>query len=124
MVQFGEPQQMRLPLRPMPCRDVAGEMLLHRLENPRNNKIDVIKIEKRRRYILVGPYEEVHVRVTQIGFPRWTAQVSPDAIKAVRQATKLTHKDGVDSGAFFHGLDPMQTLITSYHEPLMRLAHR
>ncbi|MBY0361443.1 MAG: type II toxin-antitoxin system death-on-curing family toxin [Phreatobacter sp.] len=94
------------------------------LSNPRGNYIDIVRLEKRRRLFGLGPEEIVERRIAQIGFPRWTAEVGKAAVKTVREATGLTHDRGIDSAVFFQGLDPMQTLIATYHEPLMRLAHR
>jgi len=94
------------------------------LENPHGNYIDVVRVERQRRLFGLLPEREARIRVGQIGFPRWTAQVGKGALKSVREVAKLTAKDGVDSGSFFKGLDPMQTLITTYHEPLMRLSER
>lgn len=83
-----------------------------------------MKYEKRRRFYGFGKEEDIRVRIGRIGFPRWTAQVSAATIKTARELTGLTANHGVDSGAFFHGLDPMQSLITTYNEPLLRLADR
>jgi death-on-curing family protein len=94
------------------------------LINPHGNYIDVVRTEKKGTFLGLFGTREVQTRVAQIGFPRWTAQVGKGALKTVREATGLTEKKGVDSASFFRGLDPMQTLITTYHEPLMRLAER
>lgn len=94
------------------------------LENPDDNRIDVVKYIEKKRFLGLGKVQQERVRVGRIGFPRWTAQVLPSDIKAVRDMTGLTHKNGVDSGAFYHNLDDMQSLITTYNEPLMRLAYR
>lgn len=94
------------------------------LENPDNNYIDITKyVEKKRMFGMLRP-ENQKVRVGRIGFPRWTAQVAPGTLKLARDLTSLSARDGVDSGAFFNGMDPMQSLITTYNEPLMRLAYR
>lgn len=95
------------------------------LEDPEDNRIDVVKYEKKKKVLgFIGREENIRVRLGRIGFPRWTAQVTPADIKTVREMTGLTHRSGVDSGAFFHGLDDMQSLITTYNAPLMRLAYR
>jgi death-on-curing family protein len=94
------------------------------LSNPQGNYIDIIRTEKRRAFLGLLGEREVQTRIAQIGFPRWTAQVGRGALKTVTEATGLTQKRGVDSAAFFRGVDPMQTLITTYHDPLMRLAER
>jgi len=96
------------------------------LENPRGNYIDVVKFEMISRSFL-GLFRkdtEQIVKVGQIGFPRWTAQIRASAVKSVREMTGLTYDRGVDSRAFYEGLDPLQSLITTYHEPLRRLAGR
>lgn len=95
------------------------------LASPHGNHIDVVKVRIQRPFLgIIGSTREVQTKLGQIGFPRWTAEVGRDAIKTVRQITHLTHKDGVDSASFFRGLDTLQSLITSYHDPLMRLAER
>lgn len=94
------------------------------MENPDKNYIDIVRYKKGGRKFGFFAVRDERVRVGRIGFPRWTCQVLPQTIKLVRQMTSLSAKDGVDSGAFFHGLDPMQSLITDYNEPLMRLAYR
>ncbi len=94
------------------------------LANPRHNYIDVVKTVKQRQLFGFGKEKTVEVRLGRIGFPRWGAQVGKGAIKTVRDVTGLTHDRGVDSAAFFQGLDPIQSLIATYNEPLMSLAHR
>lgn len=94
------------------------------LEDPHNNRIDVVRyISKRRGFGLLKPAEE-RVRLGRIGFPRWGAKVAHGEVKKVRELTGLSYKDGVDSAAFFRGVDPMQSLIATYNEPLIRLADR
>lgn len=94
------------------------------LANPWHNYIDVVRVETRSQFFGLLQPKKVEVKIAQIGFPRWSAQVGKGAIKTVREATGLTDRNGVDSAAFFQGLDPMQALITNYHQPLMRLANR
>lgn len=96
----------------------------YHLEDPNDNYIDVVRYDHRKRMFGVLGTETIRVRVGRIGFPRWTAQVAAGTLKLARSMTNLSAKDGVDAGAFFHGLDPMQSLITTYNEPLLRLAHR
>lgn len=96
------------------------------LEKAHGNYIDIISRKPSSTSIL-GFFKRERIsetKVGQIGFPRWTAQVGSRAIKSVRSMTGLTHEQGVDSGAFFNGLDPLQGLITTYQEPLRRLAGR
>jgi death-on-curing family protein len=95
------------------------------LANPNGNYIDIFRIEKRRPFLgFLGREKEIQVRIRQIGFPRWTAEVDKGTLKTVRDVTQLTATNGVDSAVFFKGLDSMQTLITTYHQPLLRLAQR
>ena len=94
------------------------------LSNLYHNHIDVVRIEKQRQLFGILGQKTVEIRICQIGLPRWSAQVGKGAIKTVREATGLTDRNGVDSAAFFQGLDPMQSLIATYHEPLMSLANR
>lgn len=94
------------------------------LRNPDGNYIDVVRLTRRRKLLGLGKSEEVAIWTCQVGFPRWTAQVSKAALRTVRDRTNLTTQAGVDSAAFFHGLDPMQSLIATYNKPLMSLATR
>ena len=95
------------------------------LQNPRHNSIDIVRIEERRKIFgLFGEKEKVDVRVAQIGFPNWTAQVGKGAIGTVRKTTNLTYDKGVDSQTFFKNADPISVLISRYKEPLRRLADR
>ena len=94
------------------------------LANPHGNYVDIIRVEKRPTILGLFRTREVQTRVGQIGLPRWSAQVGRSTLKTVREVTGLTEKRGIDSASFFKGLDPMQTLITTYHGPLMRLAER
>jgi death-on-curing family protein len=95
------------------------------LEEPGDNHIDVVRYEMRRRGLfgLGGTYEE-RIRINRIGFPGWSKQVHRSTLNHVRDMTGLSAKHGVDSSAFFDGLDTMQSLVTSYNEQLMRLAYR
>lgn len=63
-------------------------------------------------------------RVSQIGFPGWTREVTRNAISTVRKSTGLTKDNGIDSEVFFRGADPLSKLIGQYEEPLRRLAYR
>lgn len=95
------------------------------LSNPHNNYIDIVKREKRSKLLgFLGSERTVEIRLGQIGFPRWTAEVRQAAIKTVREKTHLTAKDGVDSAAFYQGVDSMQSLIGYYSQPLQNLAGR
>lgn len=93
------------------------------MEDPDHNHIDIVRYDTRKRMFGLKT-ETVRVRVGRLGFPRWTAQVGAATLRHAREMTCLTPKHGVDSAAFFDGLDTMQSLIASYNEPLLRLAHR
>lgn len=74
-----------------------------------------------------GNFINVYVgdqRVSQIGFPGWSREVSRNAISTVRKSTGLLPENGVDAQVFFKGADPLSTLIGEYEEPLKRLADR
>lgn len=79
------------------------------IRNPDRNYIDVYKGES---------------RVSQIGFPGWSKEVSRNAISTVRKSTGLVPENGVDAQVFFKGADPLNKLIGEYQEPLRRLAYR
>jgi prophage maintenance system killer protein len=94
------------------------------LENPNNNRIEILR-KVTQRYGLLGlKKREVAERVTIIGFPGWSTEVSRKDIQEVRRAAGLTLEDGVDSSAFFKGADSMSALIAVYRGPLRRLANK
>jgi len=95
------------------------------LENPDNNHIELIKYEKpKRRIFSLGYKNDVRIRIGSVGFPGWSREVGRATLKHVRDIAGISPKHGVDSAAFFDGVDPMQSLIATYNEPLMRLAYR
>ena len=95
------------------------------LQNPKGNTIDLVRIEDRRKIFGIwGEKEKVGVKVAQIGFPSWTAQVGRGAIKTVRREAKLAPENGVDSQTFFKDADPISVLISRYQEQLRHLADR
>lgn len=74
-----------------------------------------------------GNYINVYsgeTRVSQIGFPGWSKEVSRNAISTVRKSTGLLPENGIDAQVFFKGADPLSKLIGAYEEPLKRLAYR
>ncbi|MDX1454047.1 MAG: type II toxin-antitoxin system death-on-curing family toxin [Gammaproteobacteria bacterium] len=93
------------------------------LDNPHKNFIDVCKIKSKRKFGF-GPKDTSLQKIAQIGFPGWKRQVGKGAISTVRREAKLTTEHGVDSESFFHGADPIYSLIDQYHAPLKRLAFR
>lgn len=80
-----------------------------RIDNPKGNLINVYVDEN---------------RVSQIGFPGWSKEVSRNAISTVRKSTGLVPENGVDAQVFFKGADPLSQLIGQYEAPLRRLAYR
>ena len=95
------------------------------LQKPRGNTIDLVRIKDRRKIFgILAEKEQIGVKVAQIGFPSWSAQVGRGAIKTVRREANLTAKKGVDSQTFFKEADPISILISRYQEPLRHLADR
>lgn len=93
------------------------------MDDPSGNYINVYKQTRRKRLLRSGYNQEV-TRVMKVGFPGWTKQVNVKAMKSVLKRCKLDADHGIDSQSFFHGLDPMNTLIAEFQEPLKRLAYR
>jgi death-on-curing protein len=96
----------------------------YELLNPHNNRIDVYRMDEKRKWVVFGKKEKINVRVGNIGFHGWTKQVSHRTSRKVLKITKLTYENGFDSSTFFHGADPIDCLISEYQEPLKRLANR
>jgi death-on-curing protein len=93
------------------------------LENPHSNMIDIIKVEKRSGLAFFGGPER-RQRVGRIGYPGDTRQVSLGDIRRVRRMCGLTSTQGIDSQAFYHGVDDMTSLLAEYQDNLRRLADR
>lgn len=96
----------------------------HCLSNPRNNYIDICRIDNIREFGIFGKKQEKLVTVAQVGFPSWKSQVGKGAISTIRKAARLTPEYGVDSATFYRGADPLHALIAQYEGPLRRLAFR
>jgi death-on-curing family protein len=94
------------------------------LYNPADNRIDVVKLISEEVGFIRKSTRQTQKRVCTIGFPGWKKQVSKEEIKRVRKLTGLSVEDGVDSKAFFHGTDPLSTLISQFQVPLIRLAKK
>lgn len=95
------------------------------LRNPKGNTIDLVRVEDRRKIFGIwGEKEKVGVKVAQVGFPNWTAQVGQGVIKTIRKEAKLSYENGVDSQTFFKDADPISILISRYQEQLRHLADR
>jgi prophage maintenance system killer protein len=94
------------------------------LENPTNNAIDVVKIEKRSGLAALFSGKEARHRVGRIGYPGDTRQVAKGDIRKIRKLCGLTSKEGIDSQSFYHGVDDMTSLLAGYQENLRRLANR
>lgn len=90
-----------------------------KLDNPKRNKIDVIRYTDSDGTYLIKPK-----RIAHIGFHGWSRQVSQKDIEIVRETSRLDATHGYDSQAFFNGLEDPLTLIKKYREPLRRLAFR
>jgi len=92
------------------------------LQNPNNNFIDVVRIDRRK--LLFGIHKIERKLIVRIGFPSWTTQVFANTIKTVRNATGLVPANQVDSQMFYNGTDDVRQLIAHYQEPLRHLADR
>jgi hypothetical protein len=97
----------------------------YELRNPNGNYINVVRIEPARPGFLgIGRRPEREMFLAQVGFPGWKDQVHKSALKTVREAARLTTKDGCDSQVLFEDAEPLSSLISEYAEPLKRLAHK
>lgn len=89
------------------------------LDNPKGNRIDLIRIEDYERKKFANPKKIAHV-----GFHGWSREASMKVIDQIREVTKLDASHGYDTQAFFNGLEDPLSLIKKYKEPLERLAFR
>jgi hypothetical protein len=98
------------------------------LIDPKANRIDLIKYEKKRRgigrLIGLGEPQDVQTTIRRIGFHSWKSTVPKGVMKMVREAAGLTYERGVDSHVFYNVQDPIQYLIGRYETPLRNLADR
>lgn len=98
----------------------------YELRNPNGGYINVVRVEpaKPARFLGLGGRPEREVYLAQVGFPGWKDQVHKSALKTVREATKLTTKNGCDTQVLFEDAEPLSSLISEYAEPLKRLAKK
>lgn len=92
------------------------------LGDKRGNVVEVMKMPQKKRGIFGFPKNPK--KITQIGFPGETKQVSKIDIKKVREETGLTHRNGIDSKVFFKGLERTDELLAHYQDALRQLADR
>jgi death-on-curing protein len=93
------------------------------LDDPHDNKIYLYKVIKRPRTLFRSERIE-RVPIAQLGFRDWGTEVSWKDLKYVRSQAQLTDKEGIDSRAFFQGLDPIESLIAQYSDLLKRLSRK
>lgn len=62
--------------------------------------------------------------ILKVGFHDWGTEVSRDTVERIRDVLGLTPARGVDSKVFFQGLEPLESLLVSYRQPLERLAFK
>jgi len=93
-----------------------------KLDNPKGNYIGVYQYQTKdsKLFGLIKGTSE-YVKIFDIGFPGWKRQINPKALKETLKATHLTAEYGIDSEVFYHGEEPMYTLINEYRKPLARL---
>jgi death-on-curing family protein len=98
----------------------------YELRNPNGGYINVVRIEpaKPAGFLGIGGRSEKEVYLAQVGFPGWKDQVHKSALKTVREATRLTTKNGCDGKVLFEHAEPLSSLISEYAEPLKRLARK
>jgi death-on-curing family protein len=96
------------------------------LRNPNGNYINVVRVEppKPAKFLGIGGKPEREVFLAQVGFPGWKDQVNRSALKTVREATRLTTRNGCDTQVLFEEAEPLSSLISEYAEPLKRLANK
>jgi death-on-curing family protein len=95
-----------------------------RLEIQAGNRIDVLHTVTEQRGVFSLRPKTVERRVAQLVCHDWGAPVSPSALKEVRDVLQLTPEHGVDSQVFYHGVDPMHSLVLEYSALLERLAFK
>ena len=94
------------------------------LDNPKGNKIDVIRARTRRSIRRFGGYITETERVCRVGYHSEKSVVPKVVIKQIREACNLNYANGIDSSVFYHFDDPIYYLIGRYEEPLRNLADR
>lgn len=91
------------------------------LENPKNNYIDVVKYEYKRKH-LFAKKERVGKRVAHIPYPREGMEVGRKVLKTIRESCGLTEADGYDSEMFYGAETSVCKFIVKYKKTLKRLA--
>lgn len=94
------------------------------LENPRDNSIDIVKVERRTGLSALLRGRETRRRLGRIGYPGDSKQIAKGDIRKIRSLCGLTSQDGIDSQSFYYGVDDMTSLVAAYQDNLRRLADR
>ena len=96
----------------------------YRFANHHDSFIDIVKDVEKITGIFFKKREIIEERITQISFPGWKSEVTKSTVKKIRDVTKLTPENGIDSQAFYYGTDSMEALIATYKSPLERLSRK
>jgi len=92
------------------------------MENPKGNRIDIVKYEWRRKWPIIGSKELIRKRYDHIPYPGEKKTVGKSVIKNLRKHCGLTEDEGIDSDMFYSGDTNVDHFITKYQKTLKRLA--
>lgn len=90
--------------------------------NPKNNSIDIVKLEMRTKGLIRKKEIETHKRIGNIPYPGEHRSVSVKDIKNVRRICRLREEDGVDSDAFYDDTAVLHGFVNIYRKVLRYLA--
>ncbi len=89
--------------------------------NKNDNKIDLLKRVEVKKFLGFGRPRFKEMIVGKIPFPGMSRQISKGNLKHIRELTKLTIKDGIDSHVFYGKTESVYGLISDFEGPLRRL---
>ena len=90
------------------------------IANPRNMKVSICRIERKRGLLLRG--RETHKPVMTIDWPGEGRKVARSTLKQIRRTLELEEKNGVDRAAFYGDGVRVDAFINQYRTVLRKLA--
>jgi death-on-curing protein len=92
------------------------------LENPKDNKIDIVRHETETSGLFLKRKRQVVKRIGSMSWPGENREVGIAEVKRVRAICKLREEDGTDSTSFYEYTIIVDSFVNRYRSVLRRLA--
>lgn len=92
------------------------------LHNPKNNTIDIVRNEERKKGFIRKKKIEYKKRIGNVPYPGEHKTISIKYIKYIRNICLLREEDGIDSNAFYDDTVILHSFVNKYRKILRNLA--